>query len=387
MTASDLARPVNRRGEPPGGRPLHGAAPVRTLFSEPMAASPRRPGALTRLVGRAASAVLDPTVVLSFDRTGFERHALGFRPADLEVDLAGRVCLVTGANSGIGYETALALAQRGARVWLLCRNQARGAAARAAIERATGNREVRLEGVDVAELSSVRALAARFTEAQVDVLVHNAGVLPDTRELTGDGIERTFATNVVGPFLLTALLLSRLRAAPGARVITVSSGGMYPQRLDLDDLGWRKRAFDGVIAYANTKRAEVVLNETWARRLAGTGVTFAAMHPGWADTPAVRSSLPRFHRVTRAILRTPAQGADTVVWLAAARGLDGRTGLFWFDRAPRTTHLVPWTHERRGDRRRLWSLCCELTGFDPDVLGETAPVAGAGEGHGEGGQR
>ena len=342
-----------------------------------MTAPRNRAGALTRLWSRAASAVLDPTILLSFDRTGFERHALGFEPRDLDVALAGRVCLVTGANSGIGYETALALAHRGARVSMLCRNPERGEAARVAIERASGNRDVKLAIVDVAELTDVRAFAARFDADQVDVLVHNAGVLPDARELTGDGLERAFATNVVGPFLLTALLLPKLRAAPRARVITVSSGGMYPQRLDLDDLGWRKRTFDGVIAYANTKRAEVVLNETWARRLAGTGVTFAAMHPGWADTPAVRSSLPRFHRVTRAILRSPSQGADTVVWLAVAPRLDGRTGLFWFDRAPRATHLVPWTHEKRGDRRRLWILCCELTGFDPDLLGETAPVASA----------
>lgn len=352
-----------------------------------MAAANQRPGALSRLWGRAASAVLDPTVVLSFDRTGFERHALGFRPADLDVDLGGRECLVTGANSGIGYETSLALARRGARVRLLCRNPERGEAARAAIAEASGNREVALELLDVAELSSVRAFAERFTATRVDVLVHNAGVLPDARELTGDGLERTFATNVVGPFLLTALLLPKLRAAQRARVITVSSGGMYPQRLDLDDLGWRKRSFDGVAAYANTKRAEVVLNETWGRRLAGTGVTFAAMHPGWADTPAVRSSLPRFHRVTRGILRTPAQGADTVVWLAVAPGLDGRTGLFWFDRAPRSSHLVPWTHEKRGDRRRLWSLCCELTGFDPDLLGETTLVAGGGGAAGASGSR
>ncbi len=328
----------------------------------------------TRLLSRAASAVLDPTVVLSFDRTGFLRHAAGFRARDLDVDLDGRTCLVTGANSGIGHQIALELALRGASVWLLCRDRGRGDAARRAIAEADPECQVRLAVVDVADLASVRRFAASFAPPRVDVLVHNAGVLPDARTATADGIETTFATSVVGPFLLTGLLLPKLRAAPDARVVTVSSGGMYPQRLDLDDLGWKKRPFDGVLAYANTKRAQVVLNESWARRLTGTSITFSAMHPGWADTPAVRTSIPRFYAVTKRILRTPSQGADTAVWLAACARLAGRTGLFWFDRKPRATHVFPWTHERRGDRQRLWSLCCQLTGLDAETLGDTTAV-------------
>jgi NAD(P)-dependent dehydrogenase (short-subunit alcohol dehydrogenase family) len=132
---------------------------------------------------------------------------------------------------------------------------------------------------------------------------------------------------------------------------------MYTRRLHLADPDWKKRSYDGVIAYAETKRAQVVLAEIWAEKLEGTSVVVNAMHPGWAETPGVEQSLPNFFRLSRAILRTPAEGADTVVWLAASeRGRDS-SGRFFFDRAPRRTHLLPFTKESEADRRRLWKLC------------------------------
>ncbi len=321
-------------------------------------------GALARFAGRALAAVLDPSIVLSFDRTGYRIHSLGFRADDLDVDLRGRVCLVTGANSGLGRATATALARRGAEVWLLCRSVSRSRPVVDAIRREAGNPEVHLEIVDVGILDSVRAFAARFQRPVVDVLVHNAGVLPDLRSETPDGIELTLATNVVGPFLLTQLLLPRLAAASQARVINVSSGGMYTQRLTLDDPQFARPPFDGVTAYAWTKRAEVVLTELWAERLRGTSITVNAMHPGWADTPSVRTSLPRFHRVMQPLLRNADEGADTIVWLAVCPRLGHESGRFWFDRTSRPTHYLPWTRESPADRVRLWELCCQLTGID-----------------------
>ncbi len=311
------------------------------------------------LLGRGLSRIVDPFIVPSFDRTGFRIHSLAFRPDDLDVDLSGRRCLITGANSGIGYETALAFADLGADVVMLCRDPQRGEQSAERVRKQTGNSRVSLELVDISSLSSVRAAAARLTSAPVDVLIHNAGVLPGERVETADGLELTFATHVVGPFLLTQLLRSNLERSHDARVIWVSSGGMYTRRLNVEDPNWTQRPFDGVLAYAETKRAQVVLSELWAEEFRGRSVVVNAMHPGWSDTPAVASSLPRFHRVARRILRTPAEGADTIVWLAACPRAAEWSGEFVFDREKRRTHLLPFARESKADRVALWKLCEE----------------------------
>jgi NAD(P)-dependent dehydrogenase (short-subunit alcohol dehydrogenase family) len=303
-------------------------------------------------------------VIGSFDRIGFRLHSRSFVASDLEVDLSARVCLVTGGNAGLGRATAEALAQRGATVHLLCRDAARGEAARDELRRATGNPRVELALVDLSSLASVRQFAAGLALDQVHVLVQNAGVLPAERRLTAEGLELTFATHVVGPHLLTRLLVPRLKATSDARVIFVSSGGMYTQRLELSDVRWDHRRFDGVIAYAQTKRMQVVLAERWAQALAPSGVSVFSMHPGWADTQGVRSSLPRFYRLTRAVLRTPAEGADTITWLAVRRPTPAPSGGFFFDRRPRSTHYVPWTREDEVTRERLWAECERLTGAE-----------------------
>lgn len=315
------------------------------------------------LLRRGWDRLADASIVFSFDRSGFERHARGFDPADLDVDLAGRRVLVTGANSGLGLAAVRALAALGAEVWMLCRSARRGRRAREDVRRATGNDTVRLELVDLASLGSVRAFAERLGELPVHALVHNAGVLPEERRLSDDGLELTWAVHVVGPHLLTALLLPNLRAAAGARVVFVSSGGMYTRRLDLPDVAWEERSYDGVVAYAESKRAQVVLGGLWAARLADEGIDVNAMHPGWADTPGVRRSLPRFWRLTRNRLRTPAQGADTLVWLVAAEPVAGTTGSLFFDRRAVSEHLLPWTGESAEQRRALWRLCDRQTGL------------------------
>ncbi len=308
-------------------------------------------------LGRALSRIVDPFILSSFDRTGFRIHSLTFRPQDLDVDLSDKRCLVTGANSGIGYETALALADLGAEVVLLCRNQERGEQAAQQIRDQTGNARVTLELVDMSDLGSIREAAAMLSSGAVDILVHNAGVLPQERVETVDGLELTFAAHVVGPFLLTRLLRANLEKSLEGRVIWVSSGGMYTRRLNLEDPNWTEREYDGVIAYAETKRAQVVLSELWAEELRNSSIVVNAMHPGWANTPSVEHSLPRFHRITRKILRTPAEGADTVVWLAACPRAHQSTGRFFFDREERRTHLLPFTRETDNDRRALWNVC------------------------------
>ncbi len=300
---------------------------------------------------------LDASVLFSFDRSGFERHARRFVEADLRVSMQGKVVLVTGANSGLGFSTARALAALGATVQLLCRDEARGQAALERIKTELPSADVHLSRLDVSRLADVRRFIETF-RGPVDVLVNNAGVLPDTLTKTDEGHEVTFATNVLGPYALTEGLLPRLLLSKG-RVITIASGGMFTQKLDLAVLQGDVKRFDGVVAYAQTKRAEVILSEQWAQK--HPDITFSTMHPGWADTPAVRSSLPRFYKVTKGILRSPEQGADTIVWLAVAPRLTGKSGLFWFDREPVSPHFVAWTKENEHQREELAKLVEKAT--------------------------
>jgi NAD(P)-dependent dehydrogenase (short-subunit alcohol dehydrogenase family) len=304
------------------------------------------PGLIDRL--------LDKTIALSFDRTGYLRHARGYDPDDLDVDLAGRQIAVTGANSGLGYATTAALAARGATVWMLCRDARRGADARDRLLTAHPGADLRLHAVDVSDWESVDACGDDLPTDRLDVLVHNAGALVDARVVLPNGLERTLATNLVGPYRLTHRLLGRLEAAPAPRVVHVSSGGMYGVKLDLAALEGTRGSFDGVKAYAYTKRGQVVLTEQLAERWADRGIAVHAMHPGWADTPGVKGSIPTFHALTQAILRTPEQGADTTVWLAAVADIPGPSGTFWFDRAPADPHLSRLTRVADDVRARFW---------------------------------
>jgi dehydrogenase/reductase SDR family protein 12 len=298
--------------------------------------------------------LLDRSIFFSFDRSGYRRHARRFDPRDLDRSMHEKVCVVTGANSGLGFEVALGLAARRATVHMLCRNAERGAEARGAIARRAGSASVHLHVVDMSSLDSVRRFAEGYPAARVDVLVHNAGLLPLRREMTADGLELTVATHLVGPFLLTKLLQPKLH---GARVIIVSSGGMYAKRLDVDLMMSNEGDYDGVAAYAMTKRGQVVLGEMLAGSLADIGATVNTMHPGWAATRGVEQSLPRFWKLMRGRLRTPEEGADTALWLAVAERIEGQTGKLWFDREAVQTHLVPGTREDEEERGRLWQMC------------------------------
>jgi NAD(P)-dependent dehydrogenase (short-subunit alcohol dehydrogenase family) len=302
--------------------------------------------------------VMDALVVPGYTSLGYTVRS---RDWERLPRMDGRTVLVTGATSGIGRAAAEGFARLGARVIVLARSEERGLRAVGEIVHATGNEDVELVIGDLADLGSLRDAAATITDP-LDVLVHNAGVLPPERSLSADGIELTLATNVVGPFALTALLTERLAAASPARIVTVSSGGMYAQALDLDDLQLATGTYRGNVAYARTKRAQVVLTQEWTRRLAGRGITAHAMHPGWVDTPGIEDSLPHFHRLLRPVLRTPEQGADTVVWLGAAAEPLGTPGRFWHDRRVRPTERLPRTATSPRDAERLWEACERLAG-------------------------
>lgn len=324
-------------------------------------------GAVLRRLAKLGDRVLDPSIVFAFDQTGFNRHRIQFDETDLSVDMTGRVCLVTGANSGLGKATAMALARRGASVWLLCRSRTRGREAAEEIRAQTGNGQVFVDEVDVSDPDSIAAFVERLELPWVDVLVNNAGVLMSNRVDAESGLETTLATNVVGPIQLTAALLPYLRAGTRSRVIFVSSGGMYTQRLNVDRLAEPPSPFDGVNAYAQSKRAMVELSRRIAVPLAKAGVSVQCMHPGWANTPGVERSIPGFWRLTKTILRTPEAGADTIVWLSVCDKSIEYPGSFWFDRKQRKIHLLPGTDSSAKMKNRLWENTHHWAGLEPSV--------------------
>lgn len=314
---------------------------------------------------------MDRTVVAGYSSLGYRLRSRGWSASQLQ-RMEGKVVVITGATSGLGLAAAESFARLGAIVWLVARSAERGEQARARIAERSGTTAVHVGICDLSRMESVRQFVLAFqTEAlRLDVLVNNAGILTDGRAHSADGVELTFATNVLGPFLLTNLLMELLEQSVPARIINVSSGGMYTHRIRSDDLQSERGRFDGVAAYARTKRAQVILTELWARRQAGCGVVVHSMHPGWSDTPGVRQSLPRFYKATRALLRTPAQGADTIAWLGAAAEPGRSSGQFWHDRRQRPTHLLPWTRETRQERERLWAECVRLSGWQDPNAGE-----------------
>ncbi|MBK8984995.1 MAG: SDR family oxidoreductase [Chloroflexi bacterium] len=316
---------------------------------------------------RAADTLLDQLILPSYTWPGYALRALTWNSANVEQDMTGQVCLITGANAGLGLATAERLARLGATVYMVARSLERGSRARDQVIAKTGNDRVHLAVLDVSDLTAVTQFVAQFRqqENRLDVLINNASVLLPQRQTSVDGLEQTLATNLIGPFLLTNLLVPLLQASAPARIIWVSSGGMYTQKLDIDMFHTANEPYNGTTAYAQTKRAQIVLTELMAERLAGSGVTVNAMHPGWVDTPGVQSSLPTFRKVMRLGLRSAHQGADTIVWLAAAPQPAHISGQFWFDRRARGTHKFYLnTRSSDAERRQLWAECQRLSASD-----------------------
>lgn len=312
---------------------------------------------------------LELSILGSFSRIGIGvRRRIFDWPAPEAHALDGRTVLVTGPTSGLGRAATDALAALGARVILVGRSRERLTAVRDDLVVTYGADRFPIVVADMGSLVAVRAAvdAILATESRLDVLVDNAGAIYPDRIETDDGIEGTLATLVVGPFALEAGLLALLRRTPGSRVVAVTSGGMYTQGVDFDDLQWTARPFSGPRAYAQAKRIQVALVREWARRLGPAEPCVSAMHPGWADTPGVVEALPTFHRVMGPLLRTPAEGADTLVWLATAPEPGQRAGELFLDRRPRPFDRVPGTALSSADRRRLWDLTVRLAGVaDP----------------------
>jgi dehydrogenase/reductase SDR family protein 12 len=315
-----------------------------------------------------ADAVLEAPIVTSFTKIGYHarRKLEDWTPLD-QYDLTDEVIVLTGATSGIGKCAATILARNGATLVLVGRSVERNQEVVDEIVASTGNEHVGQVACDMGDLAQVRPLAEHVLSKydRLDVLIHNAGALTAERGDSPDGTEQTVAGQVVGPFLLTHLLLDRLATSAPSRVITMSSGGMYASGLHVDQLEMPADEYKGSEQYARAKRAQVVLNEMMAERYGDRGISFQAMHPGWADTPGVEASLPGFRKMMGPLLRDADQAADTLVWLAADPEPLTHNGGFWLDRRLRSTHKLPTT--KKSDtperRRRLWDMIADRAGI------------------------
>ena len=260
------------------------------------------------------------------------------------------LCLVTGANTGIGFEIARGLARAGAQVVLACRNQAKGEAARNAIANEFKDSNPELLIVDLASQQSIHNAVAEFAakHSHLDVLANNAGTAVPSRQESPDGIELTFATNVLAYHLLTKLLLDLLKKSQAARVINVASA--MAVGLDLSDVEFKRRPYTPSAAYAQSKQANRMLTWAWAKRLEGSNVTANAMTPGAVDTPLLHALAPKYQG------RSTAKGADTVIWLATSDEVTGVNGRYWSDRTEE-----PCEFEGDEDEEPLWELCERMT--------------------------
>jgi dehydrogenase/reductase SDR family protein 12 len=266
-----------------------------------------------------------------------------------------RHAVITGATSGIGLAAAKQLAELGAELTLVVRDKNKAQQVVRELIEQTGNTRINIELADMSLMKEVHALADRLLKAgkPVDILINNAGALFNPRKQTNEGLEQSFALLLLGPYILTEQLHPLLAKSESARVVNVLSGGMYSQKIQVNDLQSQRGEYSGSTAYARAKRGLMILTEEWAKRWQGDDISVNAMHPGWVDTPGVVNALPEFYRVTKRLLRKPEQGADTITWLAAAKEAGKVSGKFWLDREQHPSHLSKRTVETAAQRKQL----------------------------------
>ncbi len=321
---------------------------------------------LSNVASDLIDTALEVAIVPSFSRIGpaIRRRMYHWESPSVSA-LVGRTALVTGPTSGLGRETARQLARLGARVILAGRNAERLGGLRDELVLAAGEDRFPIVVVDMSSLEAVRAAvkAILATEPRLDILVDNAGAIYAERGESADRMERTLAVLVVGPFVLASGLLPLLRESADARVIAVTSGGMYTQAVHFDDLQWRVRPFSGPRAYAQAKRIQTALMREWSRRMDGSSISFNAMHPGWAATPGMAESLPGFYGLMGPLLRSVDEGADTIIWLVTSPAIKPPGGRLYLDRRPRPFDRLPQTRLSKAERAEIWATISALAGL------------------------
>ena len=291
--------------------------------------------------------------MFGFTKFGYKRAKKNWSP--ITANIHGKRVVVTGGTSGLGLTTATELATMGAEVCIVGRNESKCKDVVLDIIKTSGNSLVSYEVADLGLIKEVKALATRLNSQgkAIDVLVNNAGALLNPRQTTTEGLEASFALLLLSPYVLSNDLLPLLKKSGCARIINVSSGGMYAKRISASNLESTKCEYSGSDAYARAKRGLVMMGEEWAKDWAEFGITVHNMHPGWALTPGLEVGLPEFATKMRRVLRDTQEGADTIIWLAAATEVAKTSGLFWLDRVPHTTHLSSKTQETPEQRQSL----------------------------------
>lgn len=277
----------------------------------------------------------------SFTRIGYMARLLPFRP--ISGNFSGQRWLVTGATGGIGKAVALMAAKKGAEVFAVGRN--RGALETLVSESLGFDGKIHPVLCDLASIAAIDEMARNWKQStDIDVLVNCVGILNRDYSSTHEGFETTYVTNLLGHFHLTETLAHLGCISTGSTIINVTSGGMFNVPLNLPMLNADKKVYNGFAAYASHKRAQVALTDHWRETYRHLGIHAYVVHPGWADTAGVQSSLPTFRKILKPILRNAAQAADTIIWLAASRPT-AIADRVWFDRKQRTTHA--YTHTRQ----------------------------------------
>ena len=280
--------------------------------------------------------------------------------------LQGKTVVITGGNTGIGKETAVDLASRGAKVIIGCRNLQKGKEALNEIKERSGNSNVSLEEIDLASLESVRKFADKFlnSEPRLDILINNAGVMACPYQKTKDGFEMQFGTNHLGHFLLTMLFLDRLKSSQPSRIINVSSKGhrMGSGKINFEDINYEK-SYDSWAAYFNSKLANVLFTRELSKRLEGTHVTVNALHPGAVSTELGRHTILATLALPIGwyILKTPTQGAQTSIYCAVSEEMEGVSGKYLKDCA-----IVEESKGAQDDdaAKKLWDLSMKMVGLE-----------------------
>ena len=284
---------------------------------------------------------LDRTILFSFDRTGYWRHSKSFAHS-LPPSGKGKVCWLSGATGGLGRPVATELFKEDWELILPCRDLTKA--------QEWGGKA----SIDHLSLSSPKEVTHYLPHKPVDVMIHNAGAMPNTLTRNELQEEEIFASQVIAPFYLTKKWIKEGYLKKGGRVVFVSSGGMYTQKLSLEDVDYHTRSYNKYIAYANAKRAQVLLAELFAKKY--RDYHFAAMHPGWVKTPGVYHSMRWFYYLLYPLLRTPEEGADTIHYLATTPRWE-EEGAFWFDRSPVSPYMSEKTKSSDADKEALWALC------------------------------